>query len=118
MPRRTSSRSTEPKLRVLIVENVAADAALMERELRSAGLSFATMRIDSELQFRRALPEFRPDVILSAYVLPHFDAIKALAIKRELDPSLPLIIVTRPTNEELAAGCIKAGADDYLLKDR
>jgi PAS domain S-box-containing protein len=106
------------QLRILIVENVAADAELMERELRKAAVSFVSTRVDTELQFRTALREFGPDLILSAYSLPQFDAMKALKIRRELDPSVPLIVVARPANAELAAGCIKAGADDYLLKDR
>jgi PAS domain S-box-containing protein len=75
-------------------------------------------RVDSEIEFRRALHEFEPDLILSAYSLPHFDAMNALTIKRQILPRIPFIVVTRPTNEELAVGCIKAGADDYLLKDR
>src|ERR1051325_206673 len=106
------------KLRVLILENVAAEAEMIERELHDGALSFVATRVDSEIEFRRALHEFEPDLILSAYSLPHFDAMNALTIKRQILPRIPFIVVTRPTNEELAAGCIKAGADDYLLKDR
>ena len=112
------SESMDHKPRILIVENVAADAELMERELRKSALSFVSARVDSEPQFRQALHEFGPDLILSAYSLPQFSAMKALKIRRELAPGIPLIVVTRPMNEELAVGCIEAGADDYLLKDR
>ncbi|HEX7501938.1 MAG TPA: PAS domain S-box protein, partial [Acidobacteriota bacterium] len=65
-----------------------------------------------------ALKNFLPDVILSDFRLPKFDAIQALAICKKNAPLIPFIIVTGSISEETAVECMKQGADDYLLKDR
>jgi len=48
-----------------MVEDVADDAALLERELRRAGIAGATRRVDSERAYREALRTFAPDIILT-----------------------------------------------------
>src|SRR5439155_9214156 len=52
-------------VRVLMVEDVADDAALVERELGRAGIMGATRRVDSERAYREALRTFAPDIILT-----------------------------------------------------
>jgi len=108
----------ERELRILIIEDVPADAELMERELRKSGLAFASQCVQTEEVFRASLSNFFPDIILSDYSLPAFDGMRALRIVQEMGLKIPFIIVTGSINEETAAGCIKAGADDYLLKER
>jgi two-component system cell cycle sensor histidine kinase/response regulator CckA len=103
-------------LKVLILEDMPMDAELMEYELGRANIRFVTCRVDTREAFLAALDEFSPDVILSDYTLPRFDGMTALALARERAPSTPLLIVTGSVNEETAVGCMKAGADDYLLK--
>jgi two-component system cell cycle sensor histidine kinase/response regulator CckA len=104
------------QLKVLILEDMPMDAELMEYELGRASIPFVTRRVDTREAFLAALDEFSPDVILSDYTLPRFDGMSALALARERAPSTPLLIVTGSVNEETAVGCMKAGADDYLLK--
>src|SRR5207245_1659243 len=48
--------------------------------------------------------------------LPQFNSIEALKIAQELKPGVPFIIVTGSVSEEFAVGCIKRGANDYILK--
>src|SRR5437016_3973150 len=97
-------------IRTLLVEDVADDAALIERELRQAGIRGATRRVDSERAFREALSAFAPDIILSDHSLPTFGAGDALRIALLETPDTPLIIVTGSLDEETAAEYIKAGA--------
>ena len=104
------------QLRILILEDMPMDAELMEYELVRASIPFTARRVETREAFLSALDEFAPDVILSDYTLPRFDGMTALALARELVPSTPLLIVTGSVNEETAVGCMKAGADDYLLK--
>jgi PAS domain S-box-containing protein len=92
------------------------DAELMEYELGRASIRFTARRVDTREGFLAALDDFAPDVILSDYTLPRFDGMTALALARERAPATPLLIVTGSVNEETAVGCMKAGADDYLLK--
>ena len=103
-------------LKVLILEDMPMDAELVEYELGRANIPFVTRRVDTREAFLAALDDFSPDVILSDYTLPRFDGMTALALARERVPSTPLLIVTGSVNEETAVGCMKAGADDYLLK--
>jgi PAS domain S-box-containing protein len=103
-------------VRVLLVEDVADDAALVERELRRAGITGATRRVDSERTFREALRTFAPDIILTDHSLPTFGAADALRIAQLEMPDTPVIVVTGSLDEETAAEYIKAGAADYVVK--
>ena len=103
-------------LRVLMVEDRAEDAELAIRELRRAALDCQTERVDEADAFRRALVEFRPDIVLADYTVPGFGGMAALEILKNDAPTIPLIVVTGSLDEETAAECIKAGAADYVLK--
>jgi two-component system NtrC family sensor kinase len=105
-------------LRILLLEDIPSDAELIEHEIRRAGLSFVTQRVDSREDFIRSLMEFRPDVILSDYRIPGFSGIEALELAREYAASTPIIMVTGSLSEETAVECMKAGAWDYINKDR
>src|SRR5438874_1660262 len=103
-------------VRVLMVEDVADDAALIERELRRAGIRGATRRVDSEPAYREALQTFAPDIILTDHSLPTCGAADALRIALLEAPDTPVIVVTGSLDEETAAEYIKAGAADYVVK--
>ena len=105
-------------LRILLLEDNAHDAELIERQLRKAGIVFACERVRTRAAFQQALNKLRPELILADYSLPNFDAMQALAICKKFAPSVPFIIVTGTISEEIAVACMKQGADDYLLKDR
>ena len=106
------------ELRILILEDVPTDAELEEQELQKAGVVFTSMRVETRDDFIKALKDFAPDIILSDYKLPNFDGMAALEITKELAPTIPFIIVTGSMNEETAVECMKAGAADYVIKDR
>jgi len=105
-------------LRILMVEDVPEDAELAERELRKDGLRFATVRVDTKEGFLKALEEFRPEMIIPDYAMPEFDGMEALKLSLAHDPQLPFILFTGSMNEETAVACMKAGASDYIIKER
>jgi two-component system cell cycle sensor histidine kinase/response regulator CckA len=104
--------------RLLLVEDVAADAELIVAELRRAGFAVTSQRVDGEAALRHALHHFVPDVVLSDHTLPHFNAQDALRVVQTERPHTPVIIVTGSLDEETAAEYIKAGAADYVVKHR
>jgi len=104
-------------VRILLLEDVPADAALIQRELTKAGLVFVSQQVDTRVAFEEALRIFAPDVILSDHGLPGFDGAAALQLVKERFPALPVILVTGSLNEETAVEFMKAGAADYVLKD-
>ena len=105
-----------PGLRILMVEDVEDDAALAVRELKRAGLAVEAHRVDLEVEFRRELRDFLPQVILSDFNMPQFDGMSALAIAREAAPYVPFIFLSGTIGEEYAIRALKNGAFDYVLK--
>jgi PAS domain S-box-containing protein len=106
------------ELRILVLEDVAADVVLMSHELRSGGLAFETKRVQTRDEFMHELEHNPPDLILSDHGLPGFDGFTALAIARERIPETPFIFVTGSMGEELAIDSLRSGAADYVLKTR
>lgn len=102
-------------LDILIIEDVPADAAAIEAELREAGVAFTARRVETREAFLRAL-ERRPDIVLSDFTLPEFDALQALRELKARRPDVPFILITGNRSEEVAVECIHEGADDYILK--
>ena len=118
MEQRKIKSKKSPELRVLILEDNAADAELMERQLRRDRITFRAQRTASRGGFIKALSAFTPDLILADYTLPKFNALQALELCRMKAPFTPFIVITGSISEEMAVSCMKQGADDYLLKDR
>jgi PAS domain S-box-containing protein len=107
------------KLNILILEDNPSDVELMKREIEQAGIPVLDYKIvDNKDDFQNALRQFSADLVLSDYNLPQYDAISALNFVKEHDPDLPFIVVTGTLDEETAVDTIKAGAWDYVLKER
>ncbi len=107
----------ETPYRVLIAEDVPADAELNEREIRQVLTPCIFKRVETEEDFLRALDEFKPDFIISDYQMPTFDGLTALKLTLERTPLTPFILVTGSMNEDTAVDCMKAGATDYVVKE-
>jgi|YNPBryBLVA2012_1023415.scaffolds.fasta_scaffold00041_19 two-component system cell cycle sensor histidine kinase/response regulator CckA len=105
-------------LRVLLLEDVPTDAQLIERQLVGAGWDVTLHCVDGADAFRAALEEFRPELILADYNLPGFDGLSALREVRARDLRIPFIIVSGVIGEDQAVDTLKAGATDYVSKDR
>jgi PAS domain S-box-containing protein/putative nucleotidyltransferase with HDIG domain len=105
------------KLKVLIVEDSAADTELALHELRHFGYDPEWTRIETEPEFLAQIDQGW-EIILSDYNLPEFSGFRALELLRERDPDLPFIIVSGTIGEDKAVATMKAGANDYIIKDR
>jgi diguanylate cyclase (GGDEF)-like protein len=103
-------------LRLLMVEDVAADAELAVRQLRGSGLDFVHQVVDAEPAFRAALGDFRPHVVVSDFTLPGFGGLAALDILVREAPEVPFIFFSGTLGEELAIEALRRGAIDYVFK--
>ncbi len=109
-------RVANPK--ILILEDNQSDADLLLRELKRSGLSFTSRVVQNRETYEDALENFSPDIILSDYSLPSFDAVTAFAIKQSKCPHVPFIIVSGTIVDENAVELVKNGVTDYALKDK
>lgn len=109
---------TNASLKILMLEDSGTDAALIQHFLLKEKPNCQFRLVMTEEEYLEGLDIFQPDLILSDNTLPQFSATEALELfnKRSLD--IPFILVTGTVSEEFAAGIIKLGADDYILKDR
>lgn len=108
----------ELNLKILILEDNNSDADLLKRELKRSGLNSTTKVVQNRIEFEDALLNFNPDLILSDYSLPSFDAVTAFRIKQNKHLNTPFIIVSGIIGEENAVELIKAGVTDYVSKNK
>ncbi|MBA4323184.1 MAG: hypothetical protein C0408_10245, partial [Odoribacter sp.] len=109
--------TSRSKFRILFAEDLPSDSELAVMELRKEGLVFDYIVVDTKSDFIRSLNEFRPDIIISDYLMPSYNGLQALSDAKEFDPLIPFILYTGSVNEEIAVQCMKAGADDYIIKE-
>lgn len=103
-------------LRVLFLEDSAADAELAQTELVRAGYDVVGMRVEDRTAFAKALSEFEPDLVLADHSLGQFRARDALEVVQSTRPFIPLIVLTGAFDENAAVESIRAGADDFVVK--
>lgn len=105
-------------LDLLVIEDSEDDAFLLVDSFRRAGHEVRFERVDTGEATRQALQAGSWDAILSDHNMPGFNALEALAIMQEIGLDLPFIIVSGVIEEETAIAAMRAGAHDYLTKDR
>lgn len=104
-------------LRILIVEDRETDTELIVRELKRHGYDPQWTRVDQEDDFLAELTNSY-DLITADAIMPQFSAIRVLELLQEHQREIPCIIVSGSIGEEEAVALIRAGAADYLMKDR
>ncbi|WP_176491271.1 sensor histidine kinase [Polaromonas sp. AET17H-212] len=105
-------------IRLLHLEDNPLDAELIRLRLQTAGLSCDIRWESGREAFESALAQETFDLVLADYKLPGYDGLSALRHVREKQPELPVIMLSGGLSEEEAVDCLKAGATDYVLKQR
>ena len=105
-------------IRILLVEDSPTDAKLVIAELRRAGHTVEFERVEDPTAMRAAFDTRQWDVIICDWSMPRFSALGALGLLKESGLDLPFIIVSGTVGEELAVEAMRAGAHDYVLKDK
>jgi PAS domain S-box-containing protein len=110
--------NTHPPIKILFVEDVPMDMELAEVELRKEGIQFVATRVETREEILVALNQFNPDLVITDYMLPGLTGMDAIHLILATSNHLPIIVLTGSINEETAVACMKAGAWDYILKDK
>ncbi len=104
-------------LRILMIEDMPADAELAQREISREIPQCVFRRVETANDFLRELKDFLPDIVISDHSMPRFDGMTALRLSIAHDPTIPVIMLTGSMNEDTAVACMKAGATDYVIKE-
>jgi hypothetical protein len=106
-------------IHLLIVEDSDDDALLLLRQFRRASIDVTSERVETADGLAAALQRQTPDVVICDYNMPAFSAHEALAQVRDAAAlDVPFILVSGEVGEETAAALMRAGAHDFVLKDR
>jgi len=105
-------------LKVIIVEDSEDDLMLLLRALKKGGFETVYVRVETEEGLRQALENEQWQMVISDHAMPRFSAPEALKVLKESGRDIPFIIVSGTIGEEIAVAAMKAGAHDYILKDK
>ena len=106
------------KIKILHLEDTPSDAELIVRELKKGKIQFEIVIVANKKAFKNALQNFDPDILITDHTLPSFNSLEAIKIIKQRGMKIPVILVTSTVSDEFAVEVMKAGADDYILKDR
>jgi two-component system cell cycle sensor histidine kinase/response regulator CckA len=104
-------------VRILMLEDNPADAALALRKLSAAGLQVESDEVRTSSDFMEHLRANSYDLILCDFSIPGWNGLEALRWVRRSGDDTPFIYVSGTLGEEVAVECIKEGATDYVLKN-
>ena len=99
---------------VLIVEDEPVLARNMHLYLERQGINSQIAASGEE--GLALLDEARPDVVVLDHNLPGKNGLAVLALMREREPNLPIVMATGHGSEQVAVQAMKGGAFDYLIK--
>ena len=106
------------RLRLLLLEDGPDDVFIIRRRLAAELPECEVVSVATKAEFTEALKAGGWDLILSDYLLRAFHGLEALVIARELRPDIPFLFLSGMVGDEVAVESLKAGATDYVLKDR
>ena len=107
-------------VRILLVEDCPDDAMLVRRTLYRETGEPGRFRLQHCATLHAGhdhLGKGEVDVLLLDLHLPDSDGVETVVRVRELEPSVPIVVFTLAGDERTAMGALRAGAQDYLVKD-
>ena len=109
----------EPRkpLRLLVVEDSDDDYEILLREVRRGGYDITSTRVSNadDLSVMLGQPW---DLVITDWLLPGFGGLQALEIMKAAELGVPCVVISGTPNEEAAVEALRAGALDFLSKDK
>jgi len=107
----------ESNIKLLALEDLEDDLFLILRNLKRNGLQIDAKRVDTEIAFKEELEKNDYDLVISDYSLPNYNGLQAFEVFKEYKIDIPFILVSGTIGEEIAVRAMKAGVNDYVMKD-
>lgn len=105
-------------LKLIVIEDSAFDARIIQSKLQLYGYAPEMTHVGSLIDFREAIhSQTQWDIIISDYCIPGLKMMDSLACLQETGLDIPFIIVSGGIGETEAVAAMKAGVNDYVLKD-
>ncbi len=106
------------KLRVLLIENSAADAEPVVTALAAYGFEPEPLVVGDRAGLERALAESVWDLVLAEATVGDLTGLDALELVLEHAPVTPFVLLSGPRGDDIEVAAIKAGARGCVQKDR
>ncbi len=106
--------ATRTLAKILIVDDEPGIRFGVRDFLESEGLE--VLEADTVAAAERAVREGHPDAVVLDHMLPDGTALDLLPRIRELDASVPVVVLTGHATIDLAVRAVKEGADQFLAK--
>ncbi|MDH5680465.1 MAG: PAS domain S-box protein [Spirochaetota bacterium] len=110
-------KQSEP-CHIIIVEYNESDTILLMNALNNIHTKCQAQTLKTLRELRSLLTETSPQLIIADYSLPDGDAVDIMEIIEDKGLNIPVIVCTGNLSEEVAVRCLKAGAVNYVVKDR
>jgi len=111
------SRHSPLPLRIVHLEDDAADAALIAWTLCTAGIQCRVTRVENETNYAAALRQGNVDLILSDCSVPGFSGVAALQMAQAANVSAPFVFVSGGATPETRNEALQLGAAECLSKE-
>lgn len=106
----------QKKLNVLIVEDSLASYKAIVSVLQNFGFSIFPERAEWKAEFEQRLLDETWDIVISDFYLPDFDGRYVITRVKEINPNLPVILITEFLPEDAASEFLNLGAAEFLPK--
>ena len=123
MPGQNAPMSTSEfelkNIRLLLVEDNPADARVVERHLKDAGLTHVTTdTVQTASEAIQRLQQVEYDLVLLDLGLPDAQGLQALRALKAVADLTPIIVLTGSDDYKQGLVAVREGAQDYLEKRR
>lgn len=101
-------------LQLIVIDDSSNDAETISNMLRNAGTAVRTERVEDDEDLRASLIAHPWDMILTKPGITYLSAVEALAVVKQLDQDVPLIVIADGADESAILAVLNAGARDSV----
>src|SRR5687767_12235055 len=106
-----------PALKILLIDDSIDDEELIKLEL-GRNYKVILKRVQTEAALALELDQRSWDVVICDYLMPHLTALRALEVLKASVQDISFICLSGAIDEEAAVEIMRAGADDFISKQK